>query len=152
MLGHPGDPATSGDGLCSPSPLQNTPSLGSAPYGLWGSTPYSARLSSHASTSGFSPSFPSEFSLGSRRRQEGLSRPCDVWPVPFPCPSLRPPSLFKLLFSTLFKLHSSTARLLHSHRPIGGPHSRRGSAPLPAGGQSTTRESSAGARSLAPGL
>lgn len=75
---------------------------------------------------------------------EGLSQPCDPERVPLPRPSPRPPSHFKLLFSTLSKLQSSWCP-----PPPLRPTNRRCSLsarlhPLPAGGQSPAPESRAG--------
>lgn len=44
-----------------------------------------------------------------------------------------PPSLYKLLFSTVLNFSHPSARLFRSDQPIDGSHPRRGSAPCPSG-------------------
>lgn len=97
-----------------------------------GAAPGSARLASHASTSGSWISLPNRVFSWLQPLPEGLLA-SNLEPVPLLYPSPRPPSLFKLFFPPSLNFSHPSARLLHSSQPIGGSHSRRGSAPCTRG-------------------
>lgn len=75
----------------------------------------------------------SKFSPGSSRCTQGFSRPPTWSGFRSPAPPLALLHSLNFYFPPSLNFSHPSARLLHSYQPIGGSHSRRGSAPCPPG-------------------